>query len=157
MNDRRLFSLFTHSNRRRNSRVTGSPSNNVIRHGISSFTRSDIYHFLLTLSWWQFLVLFCLVFLGINLIFACLFYLGGDCLKNARRQNFLDFFFFSVHTIATVGYGSIYPQTEYANWVATFESIVGIVGTATVTGLVFARFSLPTARVLFSNVAVICP
>jgi inward rectifier potassium channel len=109
----------------------------------------------LTLSWLNFLLLVSGIFLLTNAVFAILYVCGGDCLANARLGSFLDSFFFSVHTIATVGYGSIYPKTDYANWIVTLESLVGIVGTAMITGLVFARFSLPTARVLFSKVAVI--
>jgi inward rectifier potassium channel len=149
MQKQRLIQPFAPSTRRR--------TDNVIRLGLASFTRSDIYHFLLTLSWLHFLLLVSAIFLVTNALFAVLYLLGGDCLTNARPGSFLDSFFFSVHTIATVGYGSISPKTEYANWIVTLESLVGIVETAMVTGLVFARFSLPTARVLFSKVAVICP
>ncbi|PSB01080.1 ATP-sensitive inward rectifier potassium channel 10 [Merismopedia glauca CCAP 1448/3] len=149
MQKQRLISPFAPYSRRRTS--------NVIRLGLASFTRSDVYHFLLTLSWLNFLLLVSVVFLATNALFGLLYLCGGDCLANARSGSFLDSFFFSVHTIATVGYGSIYPKTDYANWIVTLESLVGIVGTAMITGLVFARFSLPTARVLFSKVAVISP
>jgi inward rectifier potassium channel len=142
---------------RSSGRSNRSLPTEAIRLGLASFTRSDVYHFLLTLSWLNFLLLVSGIFLVTNALFAVLYLLGGDCLANARPGSFLDAFFFSVHTIATVGYGSISPKTDYANWIVTLESLVGIVQTAMVTGLVFARFSLPTARVLFSKVAVITP
>jgi inward rectifier potassium channel len=78
-------------------------------------------------------------------------------IANARPGAFADAFFFSVQTIATLGYGQMSPATLYANLVVTVETAVGVMFLALATGLVFARFSRPTARVLFSRVAVIGP
>jgi inward rectifier potassium channel len=69
----------------------------------------------------------------------------------------LDAFFFSVQTMATIGYGAMYPQTDYANLLVSIEALVGLLGVAMATGLTLARFSRPSARVLFSRVAVIAP
>ncbi len=114
----------------------------------------DPYHLLLTIPWPSFLGLIALSYLATNALFA-LAYLAGGGIENARPGSFLDAFFFSVQTVAGIGYGEMYPRTAFANAVVTIEAMVGLVGVAVLTGLAFARFSRPTARVLFSRVAVI--
>ncbi|MEH2413658.1 ion channel [Nostoc sp.] len=115
----------------------------------------DPYHLLLTISWTGFLLLICTSYLTINALFALSYLIGGDCIANARPGSFLDVFFFSVQTLASIGYGAMYPKTTYANIIVTIEAMIGLVGIALMTGLAFARFSRPTARVVFSRVAVI--
>ncbi|BAY26188.1 K+ channel inward rectifier domain-containing protein [Calothrix sp. NIES-2100] len=115
----------------------------------------DPYHLLLTIPWTGFLLLIAVAYLVINAIFALAYLAGGDCVENARPGNFLDVFFFSVQTLASIGYGAMYPKTTYANTIVTIEAIAGLMGIALMTGLAFARFSRPTARVVFSRVAVI--
>ncbi|MBW4451781.1 MAG: ATP-sensitive inward rectifier potassium channel 10 [Nostoc indistinguendum CM1-VF10] len=117
----------------------------------------DPYHLLLTISWAGFLTLICSFYITINILFALAYWIGGDCIANARPGSFLDVFFFSVQTLASIGYGAMYPKTTYANIVVTIEAMIGLMGIAVMTGLAFARFSRPTARVLFSRVAVITP
>ncbi|MBD2344645.1 ion channel [Anabaena subtropica] len=117
----------------------------------------DPYHLLLTIPWPGFLLLICLSYVAINLIFAVAYWLGGDCIANAQPGSFSDLFFFSVQTLASIGYGAMYPKTLYANTIVTIEAMVGLVGIAVMTGLAFARFSRPSARVIFSSVAVITP
>jgi len=117
----------------------------------------DPYHLLLTIPWPGFLILICLSYVTINAVFAVAYLLGGDCIANARPGSFLDLFFFSVQTLASIGYGAMYPKTTYANIIVTIEAMIGLVGIAVMTGLAFARFSRPTARVMFSRVAVITP
>ncbi|NER52105.1 MAG: ATP-sensitive inward rectifier potassium channel 10, partial [Symploca sp. SIO1A3] len=78
-------------------------------------------------------------------------------LENASPGSFADAFFFSVQTMASIGYGVMHPRTDYANFIVTIEALVGLMALAMSTGLMFARFSLPTAKVIFSNVAVITP
>ncbi|WP_193195702.1 ion channel [Nostoc sp. MG11] len=117
----------------------------------------DPYHLLLTIPWTAFLALIAALYVGINALFALAYLAGGDCIENARPGNFLDAFFFSVQTLASIGYGAMYPKTTYANTIVTIEAMAGLVGIAVMTGLAFARFSRPTARVLFSRVAVITP
>ncbi|WP_347986378.1 ion channel [Methylomonas sp. AM2-LC] len=119
-----------------------------------SFWR-DPYHLMLTIPWSGFLLLISVGYLTLNLLFACAYWLGGDCIANALPDSLLDKFFFSVQTLASIGYGVMYPKTLYANAMVTLESIVGLTGIAVMTGLSFARFSRPTARILFSKVAVI--
>ncbi|WP_013321803.1 ion channel [Gloeothece verrucosa] len=117
----------------------------------------DLYHWLLSLSWPQFLLSITLVYLTINFLFALVYLTGGDGIANAHPGSLTDAFFFSIQTLSTVGYGSMYPQTLYTQILVTVEILFGLVLLAILTGLMFARFSKPTARVMFSKVAVICP
>ncbi len=117
----------------------------------------DPYHLSLTISWPGFLVLIILAYLAANAFFALAYLAGGDCVENARPGSFLDAFFFSVQTMATIGYGKMAPRTVYAHSLVTVEALIGLLGISIATGLMFARFSRPTARVIFSQVAVIAP
>lgn len=117
----------------------------------------DPYHLLLTIPWSGFLALTVLGYLVANTLFALAYLAGGDGIENARPGNFYDAFFFSVQTMASIGYGAMHPRTDYANVVVTIEALTGLMGLAMGTGLMFARFSQPTARVMFSSVAVITP
>jgi inward rectifier potassium channel len=129
----------------------------VIRLGVEREWFGDLYHRILTVSWPSFLVTGLAFYLAANIVFAGLYVVQPGSILNARPGNFVDAFFFSVETIATIGYGVMSPGTLYANLVMTVESAVGILLVALTTGLIFARFSRPTARVLFSNVAVVSP
>ena len=115
----------------------------------------DPYHLLLTIPWAGFFLLICSSYIFINTLFAFAYWLGGNCIANAKPGSFLDAFFFSVQTLASIGYGAMYPITIYANIIVTIEAMIGVMGVALMTGLAFARFSRPTARVIFSRVAVI--
>lgn len=119
----------------------------------------DIYHLLLTMPWVSFISITSALYLLINALFAYAYHLSGGVatLNSGGPQHFQDLFFFSVQTMASIGYGAIYPDNGYAHWLVVLESLVGLFFIATTTGLVFARFSLPTARILFSDVAVIAP
>ncbi|AFY73067.1 Inward rectifier potassium channel [Synechococcus sp. PCC 7502] len=132
-----------------------SPALNVIRLGSEHSYWRDIYHLLLTIHWLWLVSLICVGYVAINAGFALLYLAGGDCLKNAVPNSFGDAFFFSVQTMATIGYGSIYPSTVYANVIVVVEALVGLITVAMATGLMFARFARPTSRILFSQVAVI--
>lgn len=127
----------------------------VLRKGSSRSHWKDPYHWLLTISWTQFLVVIAIVYVTANILFALAYLAGGDGIENARSGSFFDAFFFSVQTMASIGYGAMYPRTTYANIIVTIEALAGLMGLAMGTGLMFARFSRPTARVLFSRVAVI--
>ncbi|BAY85371.1 K+ channel inward rectifier domain-containing protein [Calothrix parasitica NIES-267] len=130
---------------------------NVVRKGVSKFDWDDLYHALLTLSW---LKLFAVVGAGYiitNIIFAFLYLAAGNGIENMQEGNFFDAFFFSVQTMATIGYGAMYPKTLFANILVAIEALLGLVGVSVGSGLVFARFSLPKARVMFSRIAVVTP
>ncbi len=130
---------------------------NIVRKGTSYSHWSDPYHLLLTIPWPAFIALFFGLYLTANALFALVYMAGGNCVNNAHPGSFPDLFFFSVQTMASIGYGDMYPRTFYANGVVTIEAIIGLLGVAMITGLAFARFSMPTAKVLFSHVAVIAP
>jgi inward rectifier potassium channel len=123
----------------------------------SKFEWRDTYHLILTLSWPRFAALVLASYLLINLFFACLYMLGGRCIAEMPPGSFPEAFFFSVETFATVGYGHMYPDTLYGHSVATVEIMTGLFGMAVITGLIFVRFSRPTAKILFSKCAVIAP
>lgn len=117
----------------------------------------DPYHLLLTIPWPGFLTLVSLGYVVINALFAVAYLFQRDAIVNARPGNFFDAFFFSIQTMASIGYGFMYPRTFYANVLVSIEALLGVLGVAMATGLMFARFSRPTARILFSRVAVIIP
>ena len=117
----------------------------------------DLYHFALRISWSRFLGIGISLFSAANALFALAYLIPGDAISNARPGSFADAFFFSIQTMATIGYGVMAPATFYANLIVTIETGFGLIFLAVATGLVFARFSRPTARVLFSRVAVIAP
>jgi len=119
-----------------------------------SFWR-DPYHLLLTVPWTGFLAIVALGYMVGNALFALAYLVEGNSIANARPGNFFDAFFFSIQTMASIGYGAMYPQTLYANILVAIESLLGLIGLAMGTGLAFARLSQPTARVIFSRVAVI--
>jgi len=98
-----------------------------------------------------------MLYLTGNCMFALGYLAGGDGIENARHGSFSDAFFFSVQTMATIGYGKFAPRTLFAHILVTLETFVGLLGVAMTTGLTFAKFSRPTARVLFSRVAVVRP
>lgn len=110
---------------------------------------------MLTMPWPMFFLTVGGFYLAANVLFAIAYLIGGDNIANATPYSFPDAFFFSVQTMASIGYGAMYPQTFYANVVVTIEALAGLMILATATGLMFARFSKPTARILFSNVAVV--
>ena len=116
----------------------------------------DVYHVLLRMPWWQAFVVITGSFLFLNVIFAAL-YLWTGGVTNAKAGSFLDAFFFSVQTMGTIGYGSMYPASAGANWLVVAESVTGLVLTALATGLVFVRFSQTRARLIFSSKVAVGP
>src|SRR4030095_9366135 len=116
----------------------------------------DVYRWLLGLRWPQFALFVRALYIALNLLFAALYSLQPDSIAGTTGGYwFYDCFFFSVQTLATVGYGHMYPQTLYGHIVSTSEIMSGIFLLAVMTGLIFVRFSRPIARVLFSNSIVI--
>jgi inward rectifier potassium channel len=135
---------------------------NVERHGLPFFRSLTLYHAVLNVSWPAYFLIAAGGYLATNLVFA-LGYLacgpgalrGGEAVTAGDR--FLEAFFFSVHTLATIGYGHISPAGLTANLLVTLEALVGLLGFALATGLLFARVSRPTTRILFSRQAVVAP
>jgi inward rectifier potassium channel len=129
----------------------------VIPLGLRRLWIGDLYHRILTVGWCGFFVGGAGLYLAANAVFALLYLIEPGAIANARPGSFADAFFFSVETMATIGYGQMAPATLYANLLMTVEAGIGLMVIALATGLVFARFSRPTARVLFSDVAVVGP
>jgi inward rectifier potassium channel len=127
----------------------------VVAIGLRNPWLRDFYHHLLTLPWRAFLLGLAVVYLGLNVLFALLYLIGAGAIANARPGAFSDAFFFSVETISTIGYGQMSPATLYGNIVMTVEAMFGLTLLAVSAGLVLARFTRPTARVIFSKVAVV--
>ncbi|HWE98990.1 MAG TPA: ion channel [Caulobacteraceae bacterium] len=118
---------------------------------------SDVYHRMLTMPLWAFLSVMLLGYLSLNALFALLYMLQPGAIEHARRGDFLDHFFFSVQTLGTLGYGVMSPRTRWANLLVTAETFVGLFNLGIATSLLFARISRPTARIMFSRIAVVSP
>ncbi len=120
------------------------------------------YLFLISIPWPAFLALVTAAYLATNTVFAAIYYsLGPGTLQHGdapdRLNRFLNAFFFSAHTLTTVGYGNIAPATISANVFAAIEALIGLLGFALATGILFGRFSRPSARIGFSESALIAP
>jgi len=139
-------------------RVSLAASQRPIRAiGMERAIHKDVYHFILARGWPTFFALVAVTFLGANLFFASMYLLQPGCIAHARPGSFEDAFYFSVQTIATIGYGGMYPLTRFAHTVVVMEAMTGIMGIAVITGLTFTRFARPSARVLFSKKVTITP
>ena len=129
-----------------------------VKVGTDAWRWRDVYRWLLGLRWPQFALFVASLYIGLNLLFAALYSFRQDSIAGSTGgSRFFDCFFFSVQTLATVGYGHMYPQTLYGHIISTVEIMTGIFLLATMTGLIFVRFSRPIARVVFSNSIVIAP
>jgi inward rectifier potassium channel len=117
---------------------------------------ADLFHFLMRTAWSKLLASFLIIYASVNALFATCYWLGGDgTILNARPSSFADAFWFSVQTYATIGYGNLSPGSTYAHLLVTFESFCGMLSVAVGTGVLFAKFSLPKARVVFSKNALV--
>lgn len=123
--------------------------------GLSRGLWRDAYHWLLVMPNLAFLAVLAAGFLAVNLIFAGLYVIDPGGVANAQPGNFVDAFFFSVQTIGSVGYGAMWPRSTWANAVATLEIFAGLFNLGIATGLLFARISKPTARIMFTDRAVV--
>ena len=129
----------------------------VISQGIHREVLQDLYHYAMMVSWPRLFATIIAFFLLFDVLFGCLYHLVPDCIANLSPPGFLGDFFFSVETLATVGYGEMHPQTLYGHTIAMIEIFTGLLMLALITGLMFARFSRPRARFLFSRYAVVRP
>jgi inward rectifier potassium channel len=132
------------------------------RLGFSPLSYLNGYHALLTVTWPRFLGLVVAGYLTLNALFAWAYLLCGVGALGGQTErsmggHWMRAFFFSVETFATIGYGHVFPLGSAANWVVSIESIASLLAVALMTGIVFARFSRPTAALLFSDVAVVGP
>jgi inward rectifier potassium channel len=127
----------------------------IIAEGLDLSFWADISHRCMTASWPAFIAGAALVFLLFNAVFACLYWIGDQPIANVPGGAYIDYFYFSIETLSTAGYGDMHPQTHYGHFIATIELFTGIFSMSLMTGLIFARFSRPQARLLFANNPVI--
>jgi inward rectifier potassium channel len=135
---------------------------NVVRTGLPFYRTLGAYHALLTMSWPRFFALIAFGYFAANVIFAGAYLLCGPgalsgTSARTHEERMLEDFFFSVQTLATIGYGSVAPKSLAANLLVTVEALFGLMGFALATGLLFARFSRPDLRIAFSRKAVVAP
>ncbi|MFL5527748.1 MAG: ion channel [Gemmatimonadaceae bacterium] len=135
---------------------------NVVLEGLNPLSSLSLYHWMLRISWPKFLGFVTLIYIAVNGFFAAAFLLcGPNALQSSAGsfggQPFYRAFFFSVDTFATIGYGNIIPVGVAANTLVTIEALLNIVGIALATGVIFARFSRPSARIVYSRNAVVAP
>ncbi len=136
-------------------RRTATPGRLVLTFGLPRRPWQDLYHLCMTMSWPRLFASYAGFFLLFNLIFAAAYQLRPDDIANLSPPGYWGRFFFSVETLATVGYGDMHPQTLYAHLIASIEIFTGLMSLALFTGMMFARFSRPTARILFARRAVV--
>ncbi len=129
----------------------------IVTQGIAPAVLQDLYHYFMTVGWFQLFGTFAAFFLAFDVLFGFLYHLVPGCIANLDPPGFAGAFFFSVETLATVGYGDMHPQSLYGHAVAMIEIFVGLMSLALITGIMFARFSRPKARFLFSRNAVVRP
>jgi inward rectifier potassium channel len=146
-----------HRSGRLTERTVRVRAHTIVTQGLPLSGWRDFYHRALTMNWPTFFASLAGLFLVLNTAFASLYMLGHASIANQSPPGFTGAFFFSVETLATVGYGDMHPRTVYAHLVATLEIFVGMSGVALATGLVFARFSRPRAHIMFARLAVVHP
>lgn len=129
----------------------------TVRTGMPTHPLSDLYYELQRGSWLLLFGVYVGGFMLANLVFTLLYMLGGDCIEGAEPGSFRDVFFFSVQTIATIGYGVLAPKTTYAHIIVMLEAMLGLLGVAIGTGLAFAKFARPRANMLFSRNLLLAP
>jgi inward rectifier potassium channel len=138
-------------------RIVKVGTRQVITEGIVRPIFHDLFHHFMTVSWPRLFATLATFFLVFDLLFGFLYYLVPGCIANLNPPGFAGDFFFSVETLATVGYGEMHPETFYGHVVAMIEIFVGLMSLALITGLMFARFSRPQARFLFTRNGVVRP
>ena len=136
-------------------RTTAAGIRQVLTYGLPRRPWQDLYHLFMTISWPRLFLSYGGFFAIFNLIFAVAYQLQPNDVANLNPAGYWGRFFFSVETLATVGYGDMHPQTVYAHVIASIEIFTGMMSLALITGMMFARFSRPTARILFARHAVV--
>ena len=150
-----IFPAIFHAMAKRPTSLGSLKGDGPIR-GVRTRVFEDLYHHLVTTSWPSLIGLITLAFIVANLLFATGYYFDQG-IENARSGSFSDMFFFSVQTMATIGYGKMEPVTLFSNILVSIEALTGLLALALMTGLVFSKFSRPTARVRFTRYVVIAP
>mmetsp|Transcript_47450 Transcript_47450/g.94723 ORF Transcript_47450/g.94723 Transcript_47450/m.94723 type:complete len:328 (-) Transcript_47450:200-1183(-) len=121
----------------------------------------DLFHTALKMKWWHLIFSMALLYVAIITLFAGIMAADpkgvGTGIRNAEEGSFIDVFFFSVHTLSTIGYGYMSPSSPWTRSWVMVESFVGVLLTASMTGLFFSKMSEPSARLQFANVLVVHP
>ncbi len=138
-----------------NARIVRLGGREIITEGLNLNFWADISHRCMTASWPAFIGGAAMVFVAFNAFFAFFYWIGDQPISNVPGGAYIDYLYFSIETLSTAGYGDMHPQTHYGHFVATVELFTGIFSMSVMTGLVFARFSRPSARLLFAENPVI--
>jgi inward rectifier potassium channel len=149
-----------HNDQIARGRVVRVGGREIITEGLHLNFWADISHRCMTASWPAFIAGAAILFLLFNAVFGLLYWLGNlwfanQPISNVPNGDYIDYFYFSIETLSTAGYGDMHPQTHYGHFVATIELFTGIFSMSLMTGLIFARFSRPRARLLFAQCPVI--
>jgi inward rectifier potassium channel len=127
----------------------------VITEGLNLTFWADISHRCMTASWPSFIAGAVLVFVVFNAVFAAFYWIGDQPIANVPGGAYIDYLYFSIETLSTAGYGDMHPQTHYGHFISAVELFTGIFSMSLMTGLIFARFSRPNARLLFADNPVV--
>ena len=137
------------------ARVVRFGDREIIAEGLRLNFWADISHRCMTATWPTFIGGAALVFVAFNAVFALLYWLGDQPVSNVPGGAYIDYLYFSIETLSTAGYGDMHPQTHYGHFIATVELFTGIFSMSLMTGLIFARFARPNARLLFAENPVV--
>jgi inward rectifier potassium channel len=143
------------SERASKARVIRFGEREIITEGLYLSFWADISHRCMTASWPAFIAGAVMVFIAFNAVFASCYWIGNQPIANVPGGAYIDYIYFSIETLSTAGYGDMHPQTHYGHFVAAVELFTGIFSMSLMTGLIFARFSRPNARLLFADHPVI--
>jgi inward rectifier potassium channel len=143
------------SERTAKARIVRLGDREIIAEGLQLNFWADISHRCMTASWPAFILGAALVFLTFNAVFAIFYWVGDQPISNVPGGDYIDYFYFSIETLSTAGYGDMHPQTHYGHFIATIELFTGIFSMSLMTGLIFARFSRPNPRLLFARNPVV--
>jgi inward rectifier potassium channel len=138
-----------------NTRIVQLGGREIIAEGVRLNFWADISHRCMTATWPAFIAGAVLVFIAFNAVFASLYWIGDQPISSVPGGAYIDYLYFSIETLSTAGYGDMHPQTHYGHFIAAVELFTGIFSMSLMTGLIFARFSRPNARLLFARHPVI--
>jgi inward rectifier potassium channel len=130
-------------------------SRQIIAEGLHLNFWADISHRCMTATWPSFIGGAALVFIVFNAVFALLYWIGDQPIANVPGGAYIDYLYFSIETLSTAGYGDMHPQSHYGHFIAAVELFTGIFSMSLMTGLIFARFARPSARLLFADNPVV--
>jgi inward rectifier potassium channel len=150
-----IFSAKNPSERPSKPQIVRLGGREVIAEGLHLSFWADISHRCMTASWPAFIGGAVLVFVAFNAVFAVFYWIGNQPIANVPGGAYIDYLYFSIETLSTAGYGDMHPQTHYGHFIAAVELFTGIFSMSLMTGLIFARFSRPRARLLFAENPVI--